>query len=68
MHKVINSQTIANSSDAWVKDLKQAIVNVDSVTIDSLLEKIKDNNPDLARAIYHLTENFEYETLLDLLE
>ena len=64
MHKVINSQTIANSSDAWVKDLKQAIVNVDSVTIDSLLEKIKDNNPDLARAIYHLIENFEYEITL----
>ena len=68
VHKVINSQTIANLSDAWVKDFKQAIVNVDSVTIDSLLEKIKDNNPDLARAIYHLTENFEHETLLDLLE
>ena len=68
VHKVINSQTIANLSDAWVKDFKQAIVNADSVTIDSLLEKIKDNNPDLARAIYHLTENFEYETLLDLLE
>ncbi|MDJ0728727.1 MAG: ATP-binding protein [Crocosphaera sp.] len=68
VEKAINAQTIANLSDAWLRDLKQAIINIDSVSIDSLLAQIKENYPDLAHAIYHLTENFEYEKLLSLLE
>ncbi|MDJ0510239.1 MAG: ATP-binding protein [Crocosphaera sp.] len=66
--KVINAETIANLSEPWLRELKQAIINIDSVKIDSLLAQIKENYPDLAHAIYHLTENFEYEKLLKLLE
>ncbi|MGB5769451.1 MAG: ATP-binding protein [Crocosphaera sp.] len=64
----INPQAIANLSEAWTTELKQAIINIDSVKIDSLLAQIKENSPDLAQAIHHLKDNFEYEKLLNLLK
>ncbi|MGK7941248.1 MAG: ATP-binding protein [Crocosphaera sp.] len=68
VEKAINTESLANLSNPWIQELKQAIINIDSVTIDSLLAQIQENNPDLVHAIYHLTENFEYEKLLSLLE
>ncbi|MDJ0845641.1 ATP-binding protein [Crocosphaera sp.] len=66
--QAINQEILATLSDSWIGDLKQAIINIDSVMIDSLLAQIKENHPDLVHAIYHLTDNFEYEKLLNLLE
>jgi chemotaxis family two-component system sensor kinase Cph1 len=67
IERAINPQIIANLSETWTTEFKQAIINIDSVKIDSLVAQIKENNPELAYAIHHLTENFEYEKLLSLL-
>ncbi|MDJ0658387.1 MAG: ATP-binding protein [Crocosphaera sp.] len=68
LKKAINREILATLSDSWIRDLKQAIINIDSVKIDSLLAQIQENYPELTYAIYYLMENFEYEKLLDLLK
>ncbi|MEA5533366.1 ATP-binding protein [Crocosphaera sp. XPORK-15E] len=66
--KLINSQTMAHLSETWITGLKQAIINVDLMTISSLVEEIQENDPTLATAINHCIDNFEYEKLLSLIQ
>jgi CheY-like chemotaxis protein len=58
---------IAALPEAWVANLKQAILNVDLKLILALIEQIRSENASLANALIHCIDNFEYDKILNLI-
>ena len=53
---------------SWIEQLAQAALEGRSNSLNDLIESIPDAHSELAAALTHLVDNFEYETLLDLAE
>ncbi|HAX80372.1 MAG TPA: histidine kinase, partial [Cyanobacteria bacterium UBA11372] len=51
----------------WVANLERAILNIDLNLIAQESDRIRSQNPELADAIAHCLQNFEYDKILNLI-
>ena len=62
----LSADALSGLPSQWHRDLKTAILQLDSPTIESIVDEVP--LPELRRALQELTQDFCYETLLELLQ
>jgi signal transduction histidine kinase/DNA-binding response OmpR family regulator len=66
--KDLTSTDLAQLPQTWQNELHQAVIDLDMVEIEKIIEKIREQNKPVAEALKILADNFEYDKLLTLLE
>jgi CheY-like chemotaxis protein len=61
-------ETLAVQPPEWVDALRQATAQADLYRILDLIGQIREKNPDLADVLADLTERYEYQKILSLIE
>jgi hypothetical protein len=64
----LSALSMEGMPDAWLADMRQAVVEGDLGWIMRLIEDIRAESPVLADALIELTRGFEHDRLLDLVK
>lgn len=57
----------ANLSPEWVDQMQKAVERADIDLMDSLIDRLKSENPDLAERLQNHLDNFEYHKIINLI-
>jgi CheY-like chemotaxis protein len=60
--------SLAAMQPAWLSDLRQATLACDVAWIETLIQQIQDQDPDLAAALRALAHDFEYDQITALID
>jgi PAS domain S-box-containing protein len=61
-------EVLATQPSDWIDELFHATVQADLYRILELIDQIREQYPDLANVLTDLTERYEYQEILDLIE
>jgi len=67
-HQELSRLNLANMPTAWLEELYQAAITVDSNLILQLISQIPTESSILAQRLTRMLKNFEYDEIVELVE